>query len=116
MQELACVAFLAESAQPVLADGREAFALTRVSGQGLWWLEVERGGLGVAKWAMKWAKRATCGRKSKPAYLIVCANAWVVSRGQYGDCKVDGGWQDAPLSSLMPSSLLMYDSSTKLFW
>lgn len=58
MQELARVTLLAQPAQPVLADGGEAFALARVRGELLRGLEVERGGLGVPEGTVQRAERA----------------------------------------------------------
>ena len=72
MEELARIALLTESAQPVLAYCREAFAFARVRGQGLWRLEVEWGRLGVAERAVQGAEWAACRRERQPANLIVC--------------------------------------------
>lgn len=115
MQELTRIALLAEPAQPVLAHGREAFALARVRGQLLGWLEVERGGLGVSEGAMQGSQWAACGREREPAYLIICVRCKGVDEMR---CTRVGRGRvyNAPLSSLIPSSLLMYDSSAKLFW
>ena len=40
VQELTCIALLTQPAEPVLTDSGQAFALARVCGQLLWWLEV----------------------------------------------------------------------------
>ena len=71
MQELTCVALLTQPAEPVLTDGRQALALTGVSGQLLWRLEVLHGGRGVSERTVQRAERAPGRCERQPAYLVV---------------------------------------------
>ena len=71
MQELTRIALLAEPSEPVLADGREAFAFARVRRELLWRLEVCGGGRSMPQRAVEGPK-GTAGRGEREAtYLVV---------------------------------------------
>ena len=72
MQELACVALLAEAAQPVLADGCEPLPLAWVRRQLLWRLKVEGRRIRVPERAVGWAERAAGRGEGESAYLLIC--------------------------------------------